>query len=120
MCNIIDCEDFCPDEYEEIVLVKDKSRMNNRIQKRKHKAKILKQMNIVRVEEGEMFSTYYPACYSSHYKRRDQHPHIHRFKPRRSKKMLKKLSNRRVRHAVIPLKGNGYKKVDRGISWWAY
>lgn len=94
-----------------------KMRENKYTRNRKHKAKIMAKLDLVR-EDGSRFSSYYPAGYCRHYKREDQPFHIYHFSPRKSKKFLKRVSNHQVRKSKISRKGNQYRRVMKGYSWW--
>lgn len=128
MCNN-DCKNCIypeckEDNYDTIKRTKKKKKLSNSTKRNKyfenqaHKEKIFRTLNLKR-SDGSSFSSYYPAYYSRYYKRPDQHFHLYRFYSIKSKKMLKRSSNKKVRNSFIPnLKGNSYRKIFPDLRYW--
>lgn len=112
---------ICKYDDEPFSLTKEKEKgvrkTNKYERKRKYKAKMMSKLDIVHTDEsiygsyGAKFSTYYPICYATYYKRnKNQKPHLSRYWS--GDKFFKNYSNRKVRHYKkrIP-KGNMYRKI---------
>ena len=117
---------ICKYEYEDYSLQEKKGKgyrkTNKYERKRKYKEKMMKKLDIIRTDEdiygpyGAKFSTYYPICYSTYYRRQNaQKPHLRRYWL--NDKFYKNYSNRKVRrYKKKILDGNMYRKIFD--YWW--
>lgn len=96
---------------------KGQRKTNKYERKRKYKEKMMRKLDIDRNDEdiygpyGAKFSSYYPICYSTFYRRQGyEKPHLHRWYL--GDKFFKNYSNRKVRHYKKKiLNGNMYRKI---------
>lgn len=124
-CNndCVNCNDECEamELAREILTMREnekRARARRRINTRKHKSCIMKKLTIIH-EDGSRFSHFYPACYSTNWKRSgEQTPHIYRYYHSKTKSFLKKRANKKVRHdSSLSNKGNNYKKISPESYW---